>query len=113
MAAQNQKTFRRDEAIRFCFNFKAQDIPGEPGARSITAANAFMQQHFERDFSWQTDYVYTPAGIDDVEEGKKGIPFMFLDVNKHANPTFQSLHCFKIIKCGKAMYDALYSVSLN
>ena len=113
MATQNQKTFRREEAIRFCFNFKAQDIPGEPGARSITAANAFMQQHFERDFSWQTDYVYTPAGIDDVDEGKKGIPFMFLDVNKHANPTFQSLHCFKIIKCGKAMYEVLYSVGLN
>jgi hypothetical protein len=105
MATQNQKTFPRGEAIRFCFSFKAQDIPGEPGARSITAANAFMQQFFERDFNWQTDYVYTPAGIDEVEEGKRGIPFMLLDVNKHANSTFQSLHCFGIIKCNKAMYE--------
>jgi hypothetical protein len=86
-------------------NPKPKNISSRGSHSVLLQFQSSRQQFFERDFNWQTDYVYTPAGIDEVEEGKRGIPFMLLDVNKHANSTFQSLHCFRIIKCNKAMYE--------
>jgi hypothetical protein len=96
MEAQSQQQLPQKEGIRFCFRFKPQDILGEPGARSLTVANAFMQQNFQRNFDWDQDYVYTPAGID--EDGLRRKLFMFLDVNKHANRTFQNLICYTVTK---------------
>jgi hypothetical protein len=37
--------------MQFCFRFRAQDILGEPGARSIILAIAFMKPIFERGFT--------------------------------------------------------------
>ncbi|KAF1993394.1 hypothetical protein P154DRAFT_477630 [Amniculicola lignicola CBS 123094] len=98
MDAQAQQILSQGEAVRLCFRFKPQDIPGIPGARSITVANAFMQLNFKRNFDWDKDYVYTPAGIDEVKDGTRRKLYMFLDVNKHANPTFQTLLCYQVAK---------------
>jgi hypothetical protein len=108
MDAQTQQILPQEEAIRLCFRFIPQDIPGEPGARSITIADAFMQQNFKRKFDWEKDHVYTPAGIDEVD-GRRRKLFMFLDVNKHANPTFQTLLCYQVEK-GSPMYSASAAV---
>jgi hypothetical protein len=107
MDADAQETLPQAEAIRFCFRFRPQDIPGIPGARSITIANAFMEANFQREFDWEKDYVYTPAGIDEVTRKL----YMFLDVNKHANSTFKSLHCYTVAQ-GSSMYYSipLYSI---
>lgn len=86
-----------------CFKFNAQSIPGEPSARSITIANAFIRQYFNRDFSWEADYVYYPAGIYSVDERKIMMLFMFLDVSKHVDAAPQSLCCFKIITGGESL----------
>jgi hypothetical protein len=104
MDAQEQQTLPQEEAIRLCIRFKPQDILGEPCARSLTIANAFMQQNFERKFDWGKDHIYTPAGIDNVEdETTRRKLFMFLDVNKHANSTFQTLLCYQVSR-GSPMY---------
>ena len=100
MDPHTQETLPKAEAIRLCFRFKPQDIPGEPGARSITVADAFMEVNFQRKFDWEKDYVYTPAGIDETTKKL----FMFLDVNKHANSTFQTLRCYNVAK-GSPMYN--------
>jgi hypothetical protein len=107
MNADAQETLPQAEAIRFCFRFRPQDIPGIPGARSITIANAFMETNFQRKFDWEKDYVYTPAGIDEVTRKL----YMFLDVNKHANSTFNSLRCYTVAQ-GSSMYYSipLYSI---
>lgn len=102
MDAQVQQTLPQEDGIRLCFRFIPQDILGEPGARPITVADAFMQQNFERKFDWEKDHIYTPAGIDEVD-GRKRKLFMFLDVNKHANPTFQTLRCYQVAE-GSPMY---------
>lgn len=99
MNADTQETLPQAEAIRLCFRFKPQDIPGIPGARSITVANAFMEANFHREFDWEKDYVYTPADIDQTTRKL----FMFLDVNKDASPTFQTLRCYTVAK-GSPMY---------
>lgn len=103
MDTQPPETLPQDEAVRLCFRFKPQNIPGEPGARSITVADAFIQLKFQRKFDWDKDYVYTPAAIDEV--GITRYIYMFLDVNKHVHSTFQTLHCYKIEGC--SMYDIL------
>lgn len=100
MDAQTEQTLPQEKPVRFCFRFRPQDIPGEPGARSITVANAFMQQNFKRKFDWEKDHIYTPAGID--EEGIRRKLFMFLDVNKHASYTSQSPRCYRVE--GSPMY---------
>ena len=83
--------------VRYAFSFQVEQIPGEPGARSLTIANAFMQNRFQRDFSWQDDYVYTPANIDQQE----GRAFMLLDINKGSASTVMinnlDIKCFKVI----------------
>ncbi|KAH9870928.1 hypothetical protein J1614_006500, partial [Plenodomus biglobosus] len=76
---------------------KPQYIPGEPGARPITIANAFMQLTFHRDFNWDRDYVYTPAGIDDIGPVARRNLFLFLDVDVHANATYNTLLCYQIV----------------
>ena len=101
MDAQVEQTLPQEEPIRFCFRFRPQDIPGEPGARSITVADAFMQQNFKRKFDWEKDHIYTPAGIDEEEISRK--LFMFLDVNKHARCTSHSPRCYRVE--GSPMYD--------
>jgi len=102
MDAQTQET-PEVEAVRLCFRFKPRDIPGQPGARSLTVADAFMEVNFQRKFDWEKDHVYTPAGIDEVkDEGRR--KFMFLDVNKHAHPTFLTLLCYDVAK-GSPMYN--------
>jgi hypothetical protein len=70
------------EAHRFGFKLQVETIPGKAGARPITIANAFMQEHFGRDFSWSLDYCHTQANIDD----KKGVGHLFLDVNSQHTP---------------------------
>jgi hypothetical protein len=100
MDANAQETLPKAEAIRFCFRFRPQDIPGEPGARSITVANAFMEVNFQRRFDWEKDYVYTPADIDKTTRKL----FMFLDVNKHASPTPKTLSCYTVAR-GSPMYS--------
>ncbi|KAK3215892.1 hypothetical protein GRF29_8g1404092 [Pseudopithomyces chartarum] len=57
--AQAEQTLPQEEPVRFCFRFRPQIIPGEPGARSITVADAFMQQKFKRKFDWEKDHIYT------------------------------------------------------
>ncbi|CAI6334357.1 unnamed protein product [Periconia digitata] len=94
MDAHTKQTPLQEKPGRFCFRFKPQDIPGEPGARSITVADAFMQQNYERKFDWEKDYVYTPAGIDDEEINRK--LFMFLDVNKNAGHACHSPRCYRV-----------------
>ncbi|KAF2438693.1 hypothetical protein P171DRAFT_436627 [Karstenula rhodostoma CBS 690.94] len=98
MDAQARQALPRESAIRLCLRFKARDIPGDPCARSLTVADAFMQQKFERKFDWERDYIYTPAGIDDVEDGTRMKLFMFLDVNKHANSKYETLLCYQVGK---------------
>jgi hypothetical protein len=98
MDAYTETTSLHDSPIRICFSFKAQDIPGEPCARPITLANAFMEPTYGRKFDWDRDHVYTPAGIDDVGESQKRRLFMFLDINKHVSPSPISLRCVKMVK---------------
>jgi hypothetical protein len=99
-AAHQQTLPHEEEGVRLCFRFNPQDILGNPGARSITIADTFMQLKFQRKFDWEKDYVYTPAGIDagSVEDGAGRKLYMFLDVNKHATPPFRSLLCYQINK---------------
>ena len=102
MDTQVQELPPKEEAIRLCFRFKPQDISGEPCARSIAVADAFIQLKYKRDFDWEKDYMYTPSGIDSVGDARRKL-FMFLDINKHAHPTFQALLCYQITK-GDPMY---------
>jgi hypothetical protein len=90
MDAQSQEVLQPEEAIRCFFHFRPQEIPGEPGARSISIADAFMLQHFNRRFDWERDHVYTPAGIDDTTDRAKRPLFVILDINKRSNSNFQS-----------------------
>jgi hypothetical protein len=107
MDANAQETLPQAEAIRFCFRFKPQDIPGIPGARSITSANAFMEANFQRKFDWEKDYVYTPAGSDEITRNL----YMFLDVNKHASSTFKSLRCYIVTQRSSMYYSTfLYRI---
>jgi hypothetical protein len=60
-----------------------------------------MEPNLGRKFDWNTNYVYTPAGIDEVEEVEEVSErrlLMFLDVNKHTNPTFTSLRCVQVAR---------------
>jgi len=68
-------------ATRFCFRMRVEDIPGPPLGRSITLANDFLRRNFRRDFSWDTDYVYTPVNI-----GGEGKAWILLDVDKNVEP---------------------------
>jgi hypothetical protein len=86
--------------MRICFRSRPRNIPGEAGARSITVANAFVEATFQRKFDRAEDYVYTRA---DIDRGVTRKLFMFLDVNKHAHPTFQTLRCYRIVE-GRPMY---------
>ncbi len=70
----------------------------------MTVADAFMQLNVEREFEWEKDYVYTPAGTDEVKDGAERKLFIFLDVDKHANPTFQALLCYQVAK-GSPLYN--------
>jgi hypothetical protein len=58
-----------------------EDIPGAPLGRSITLANDFLRRNFDRDFSWISDYVYTPGNI-----GEEGKAWILLDVDKNVEP---------------------------
>lgn len=98
MDAYTGRTPPRDDSIRICFSFKAQDIPGEPCARPITLANAFMEPTYGRKFDWDRDHFYTPAGIDEVGDSPKRSLYMFLDISKHVNSSSISLRCVKVVK---------------
>ncbi|KAH9865171.1 hypothetical protein IAQ61_009118 [Plenodomus lingam] len=98
MNACTEQTPLHDDPVRICFSFKSQDIPGEPGARPITLANAFMEPTYGRKFDWDRDHFYTPAGIDEVGDSARRSLYMFLDINKHANPSSISLRCVKVVK---------------
>ncbi|KAK3904704.1 hypothetical protein C8A05DRAFT_31524 [Staphylotrichum tortipilum] len=63
---------------RFCFRLRVEDVPGPRLGRSITLANDFLGRNFDRSFSWDGDYLYTPVNIDG--EGKAWI---LLDVAKN------------------------------
>ena len=80
--AKSQTNIDKNEARRFGFKLQLEKIPGKPGARPITIANAFMQEHFGRDFSWTLDYCHAQANID----GNKGVGHLFLDVNSQDTP---------------------------
>lgn len=58
-----------------------EDIPDHPLSRSITLANDFLGRNFHRSFSWDTDYLYTPVGIDG-----KGKAWILLDFAKDIEP---------------------------
>lgn len=66
---------------RFCFRVRVEDLRGPPLGRSITLANQFLGQTFQRGFSWDSDYVYTPVNI-----GDKGKAWILLDVAKDVEP---------------------------
>ena len=68
-------------ATRFCFRVRVEDIPGPPLGRSLTLAHDFVKRNFDRDFSWDTDYVYTPTNI-----GAEGKAWILLDVDKNVEP---------------------------
>lgn len=107
MDAQTQEILPQGEAIRCFLRFRPQDIPGEPGARSITIADAFMQQNFNRKFDWEKDHVYTPAGIDEATDRAKRPLFLILDVNKRVNTKPQSQLCYRIAR-GNSMYGVSF-----
>lgn len=69
------------EPTRFCFRVHVEDIPDHPLSRSITLANDFLGRNFHRSFSWDTDYLYTPVGIDG-----KGKAWILLDFAKDIEP---------------------------
>lgn len=48
---------------------------------ALTLANDFLRGNFHRNFSWDSDYVYTPVNI-----GGKGKAWILLDVNKNVEP---------------------------
>lgn len=97
MNDHTQNTLSQHSPVRICFGLRAQDIPGEPCARPLTLANAFMELHYGRKFDWDMDHVYTPAGIDEVGEGSKRRLYMFLDVNKQLRPSPIPLRCVKVV----------------
>jgi hypothetical protein len=66
---------------RFCFRVRVEDIPGPPLGRSITLANDYLRQNIGRDFSWDSDYVYTPVNI-----GEIGKSWILIDVDKNVEP---------------------------
>jgi hypothetical protein len=68
-------------ATRFCFRVQVEVIPGPPLGRSITLANDFLRRNFDRNFSWDSDYAYTPVNI-----GGEGKAWILLDVNKNVEP---------------------------
>lgn len=68
--------------VRYCFRVRVEKIPGPPLGRSITLANDFMLRNFDREFSWDLDYVYTPANI-----GEEGKAWILIDVDKAASPS--------------------------
>ncbi|KAK1641523.1 hypothetical protein BDP81DRAFT_310146 [Colletotrichum phormii] len=70
--------------LRFCFRVKVEEIPGVPLQRSITLANDFLSQNFQRGFTWDSDYIYTPHDI--ADSGKKWI---LLDVGKNISTSSQ------------------------
>lgn len=67
----NPLALPRSLPTRFCLRVRVQEIPGPPLGRSLTLAKAFLQTKFGRPFSWETDYVYTPYGIEG--EGKQWV----------------------------------------
>ena len=71
----------KSAATRFCFRVRVEDIPGPPLGRSLTLANDFLNRNFHRSFSWESDYVYTPANI-----GGEGKAWILLDVDKNVEP---------------------------
>ncbi|KAF6833195.1 hypothetical protein CPLU01_05714 [Colletotrichum plurivorum] len=68
--------------VRYCFRVQVEKIPGPPLGRSITLANDFMRRNFDREFSWDLDYVYTPTNI-----GGEGKAWILIDVYKSATPS--------------------------
>ncbi|KAK4033580.1 hypothetical protein C8A01DRAFT_19490, partial [Parachaetomium inaequale] len=66
---------------RYCFRVRVEDVPGPPLGRSITLANDFLRRTFDRSFSWDSDYVYTPVNIDG-----QGKAWILLDVEKDVEP---------------------------
>lgn len=101
MELKSQPELNTLETNRFFFTFQLQQIPGKPGARSLTIAHEFMQRNFGRDFSWEKDYVYTPTNICD-ESGKARV---LLDMNAKLGPKpTDKIRCFKITAGNNSMY---------
>ena len=71
LPTSNPLTLPRSLPTRFCLHVRVQEIPGPPLGRALTLAKAFLQTKFGRPFSWDTDYVYTPYGIEG--EGKQWV----------------------------------------
>jgi hypothetical protein len=88
----------KDNPVRICFGFKARDIPGEPCARPLTLANAFMEPNHERRFDWNKDHFYLPADIENIIDRPQRRLYMFLDINKHIKPSPIPLRCVKVTK---------------
>jgi hypothetical protein len=82
-----------EASIRFYFKFRVEHIPGIPGSRSLTIANAFLQIYFHRDFTWDRDFVHTPCNID----ADTGRAHMLLDFNVKNKPIPGELEMFEVI----------------
>lgn len=86
---------------RICFRVRVDEIPGVPEARALTLANHFMEERFSRKFSWNQDYIYTPASIDG-----SGKAWILLDIN--ASPTTVNsqvpLEAFRVTITGDIWY---------
>ncbi|KAK2047270.1 hypothetical protein LZ31DRAFT_629338 [Colletotrichum somersetense] len=84
---------------RYCFRVRLEEIPGVSLGRSITLANDFVSKNFQRDFTWDKDYVYTPHNIDGV--GKQWI-FFDVDVDTSPKPIYEDvrLHVYRVSVVG-------------
>lgn len=84
-------TIETDQPHRALISFRLENIPGKPLARSLTIANLFTTQFFQREFSWDMDYVYTPADI----EATSGKRYLILDINKNKGDPRNSI-CYRL-----------------
>jgi hypothetical protein len=71
-----------DKAIRIILKFKVQSIPGDPPSRRANIlVNAFLDQHFQREFRFGHDWMHVPCNID----SPKGSAILIIDVNAKTN----------------------------
>ncbi|KAK2050946.1 hypothetical protein LY76DRAFT_466314, partial [Colletotrichum caudatum] len=80
---------------RYCFRVRLEEIPGVPLQRSITLVNDFISQNFQRNFTWDKDYVHTPHNIDG--NGKQWI-LLDVDTSTSPKPKYEDvmLHVYRV-----------------